>query len=106
MEKITEIENLLQTIEKQITEYENLILEKRKELVDMKKKYALVLSPYKPGDIIEDHLGKGRVISLHPYTDIFDGTMKVRYHCENLTKNGGVSKVKPYRDIYQPNIKK
>lgn len=67
-------------------------------------KYALDNNPYKVGDLIEDHTGKGIILKIQPTRTHFNEYSECIYYCDNLTKNGSISKREPTRWIYQSNI--
>lgn len=68
-------------------------------------KYAFANNPYKVDDIIEDHMGFGRIISFKATLIGYSETPELIYHCENLTKKLTVNKREPIRNIWQSNIK-
>ena len=73
----------------------------------LREEYALSNNPYKIGDIIEDHIGKGRIRKVAAiyiaFTDIMPTLV---YECDNLTKKGEIQKREPIRRIFQCNIRK
>lgn len=58
---------------------------------------------YKPGDIITDHLGDARIISVGYYYEL-NGDVLPKYYCDNLTKKGEIKKKEPNRYVYHSNI--
>ena len=76
-----------------------------KALRELKDEYALSNNPYKIGDIIEDHIGKGRITGMHP-TRTYMGEPTMLYVVDNLIKKGEINKREPTREIYQSNIRK
>ena len=84
---------------------EALNKEYQKSLRELAVRYALENNPYKIGDIIEDHIGKGKIIGW--FVTIWgDELPTMMYKCDNLTKKGKIKKRVPYRIICQLNIKK
>ena len=79
--------------------------ERNESLVELAKKFALENNPYKKGDIIQDHIGRGRILGYKLYYGI-NSLPSLVYRCENLTKKGEVNKKEPVREIYQNNILK
>ena len=69
---------------------------------DLAKEYIISNNPYKVGDIVEDHIGKGEIIEIKCAID----HLCCVYNCINLTKNGTQNKHEPYRIIWQSNILK
>jgi hypothetical protein len=67
------------------------------------KKYADANNPYKEGDIIEDHIGRGEIISIG-YFMSFD-TPQCVYRCKVVNKDGSYSKRDNVRAIYRSNLK-
>lgn len=86
--------------------YAALIKGFEKQVYDLRREYSLSLNPYKIGDVIEDHIGKGRIIDIYPGWDSFHDEPQIRYYCVNLTKKGEVNKREPERNIYYSNLKK
>lgn len=76
--------------------------EMRKDLLDYVKAKLL----YKEGDIIEDHIGMGKITKINIYIGFISLDPEIHFICENLTKKGEVSKREPTRTIYYENIKK
>jgi hypothetical protein len=74
--------------------------EKRRIILE----YAKMKNTFPAGAIIEDHVGKGEVISfkvslmLSKYPDLV-------YKCRVLTKDGKPTKKLEYRNIYLSNVK-
>lgn len=85
--------------------------ERRKEIYDEYRDnltnldifYAKANNPNKIGDTIEDHIGKGKILSQSVY---IDREPQMVYECINYNKSGSVSKRIPIRNIYQSNLKK
>ena len=77
-------------------------------LVDVKllqHEYATSNNPYKEGDIIEDHIGKGQWNgNYHISTRDSDSLPEMVYHCRVLKKDGTPTKKEEYRGIYGSNI--
>ena len=81
--------------------------EKHKEVIfEIDKKYAISNNPYKKGDIIEDHIGKGRILKMNLYKGFNSEYPSIVYTCDNLLKSGKISKREPKRFIYQNNLLK
>lgn len=78
----------------------------KKRVYNLRVDYSLSINPYKVGDVIEDHIGKGQILSIHPGWDGFRDGPEIRYYCVNLTKKGEVNKREPERNIYYSNLKK
>ena len=78
----------------------------RKKKSILYREYAESNNPYKVGDIIEDHLGKGQIISWETCMLFAQDFPCLSYKCHNLLKNGNISKKEPMRYIYQNNIKR
>lgn len=68
--------------------------------------YCRTNNPYKKGDIIQDHQGKGEVISWKPFFGITDpdGLPTIEYKCRVLKKDGTLPKKMEYRSIYLCNM--
>lgn len=66
-----------------------LTYERQKSLIDLK--YALENNPIKTGDIIKDHIGRGRVLKVSSYRDHRDIPL-CRYFIEVLNKDGSKTK--------------
>lgn len=73
-------------------------------LKELNKEYALINNPYKVGDLICDHIGKGRILSFKVY-ESYGELPQLVYRCANLTQKGTINKREPERNIYQSNIK-
>lgn len=78
--------------------------EHQQALKQLDKEYALSNNPYKIGDLICDHIGKGRILSIKGVYKSYKLPQLV-YRCANLTQEGRINKREPERDIYQYNIK-
>lgn len=78
--------------------------EHQQALEKLDKEYALSNNPYKVGDLICDHIGKGRILSFKVYRNFRD-LPQIVYRCANLTQKETINKREPERDIYQSNIK-
>lgn len=80
---------------------ETAIEEEKRRIV---LEYAKMKNKFPAGTIIEDHIGKGEVISfkvsysLTRYPDLV-------YKCRALTKEGKPTKKLEYRSIYLSNVK-
>ena len=72
---------------------------------ELKKEFVTSNNPYKEGDIIEDHIGKGLWNgNYHIYTRDSDSLPEMVYHCRVLKKDGTPTKKEEYRGIYGSNI--
>lgn len=89
-------------------EYNDRLERLKKEFENNKKaliiEYAVSNNPYKVGDIIEDHISKGEIISWQAHKSYMKKLPSLVYKCKNLTKLGSVSKREPQRNIYQYQI--
>lgn len=64
------------------------------------------MNPHKVGDIIEDHIGFGRVIETYVHISQFNyRSVDIYYKCDNLTKKLEIHKRDPKRTIYHSNLK-
>ena len=86
--------------------YATLLSRFEKQVYNLRREYSLSINPYKVGDIIEDHIGKGRILAIVPGWDSFYDRPQIRFYCENLTKKGEINKREPERNIYFTNLKK
>ena len=85
---------------------EEIIKSHEKQIAELRRDYSASVNPYKVGDIIEDHIGKGMIISIYHSWDTLNDKPMSRYFCQNLTKKGEVNKKEPERYIFSTNIKK
>lgn len=67
-------------------------------------KYADANNPFEIDNIIEDHIGKGRIKGWKVHFGYRTTLPCMVYKCENLTKKGSVNKREPFRNIHQTNI--
>ena len=68
--------------------------------------YAKSNNPFKIGDIIEDHSGKGKIIKIkYIYKSFNSNLTECVYTCLKLGKHGNPLKGNKKVDIYQSNIK-
>lgn len=74
---------------------------KDKLLID----YAKSNNPCKVGDIIEDHIGKGKIIKQNITQDFYSQYSLMVYICIELNKNGTPKKKEIIRKIHQSNLK-
>lgn len=77
----------------------------KKKVYNLRVEYSSSINPYKVGDVIEDHIGKGRILSIYPGWDGYGDKPQIRFYCENLTKKGEINKREPERNIYFTNLK-
>ena len=91
------------------TEYSREFIRIEKEALfiksELRKKFALSNNPHKIGDVITDHLGSGKILSIHPHLGFMKDYPSCTYRCDNLTKKGTISKRESIRSIAQENIK-
>ena len=89
-------------------EYKDRLKRLEKEFENNKialiKEYAVSNNPYRVGDTIEDHNGKGEIVSWQAYIGFMKNLPSLVYTCKNFTKSGSISKREPKRNIYQGNI--
>lgn len=67
--------------------------------------YAIANNPCKVGDIIEDHIGKGKIIKQEVVRNYRDRRSSIFYECIELKKDGTPKKKEILRTIYQCNLK-
>jgi hypothetical protein len=91
------------TMEEYRQKLEVLYAKMQHEKQELIKEYSLANNKYKEGDIIEDHIGLGKIISIGFY--ISTETPQCVYQCKPLNKDGSYSKRKSMRTIYAMNIK-
>ena len=82
-----------------------LELEFKSKIKELLTGYALSNNSYTIGDIIEDHIGKGKILEISVKQKFNSDYSECIYLCDNLTKNGSISKREPKRWIYQSNLK-
>ena len=58
------------------------------------------------GDIVEDHIGCGRVLKMKTTFSSFYKYPSLIYECVELTKDGKRKKKETFREVYQINGKK
>lgn len=90
-----EFDNMLNLIEKRYDEA------KKQLYID----YAIANNPCEIGDIIEDHIGKGKIIRQRVVQNYFDRYASMLYECIELDNNCKHKKKEIVRQIYQSNIK-
>ena len=90
---------------KETLDNELLLLAKKydDDCTELKKKYADANNPYKVGDIIQDHIGKGKIEKIAYY---FSFSPECIYYCQELKVDGTPGKNKSRRWIYQNNLNK
>lgn len=72
---------------------------------ELKNEYATSNCPYKEGDIIEDHIGKGMWNGEYEvYSSGRNSMPEMMYNCRVLKKDGTPTKREEYRQIYSSNI--
>ena len=57
-------------------------------------------------DIVEDHIGCGRVLKMKTTFAAFDKYPSLIYVCLEVKKDGTPKKKETYREVYQVNVKK
>lgn len=79
--------------------------EAAEKIKELKIQYAQENNPYSVGDIIEDHIGKGRIKEILLAEVSYSYMLpQCVYLCDNLTRKGTVNKKEPTRQIWQNNI--
>lgn len=68
--------------------------------------YAYESSTVLIGDIVEDHIGCGRVLKMKATFASFDKYPSLIYECIELKKDGTPKKKETFRQVYQVNVKK
>ena len=68
--------------------------------------YAYENSTVEIGDIVEDHIGCGRVLEMKVTYTRFETYPFLIYVCLEVKKDGTPKKKETFRDIYQVNVKK
>ena len=68
--------------------------------------YAHENSTAKVDDIVEDHIGCGRVLKMKTTLAAFDKYPSLIYVCLEVKKDGTPKKKETYREVYQVNVKK
>lgn len=68
--------------------------------------YAYENSTVEVGDIVEDHIGCGRVLKMKATFASFDKYPSLIYECIEVKKDGTPKKIVTYRQVYQVNVKK
>lgn len=92
----------MKTFEEYKTELKKIDQEAERQKYQLFKQYALTNALYKPGDIVEDHLGKLLVERVFA-----GGTITCPdtiYRGKVVNKNGSLSKKGHTRNAYQDNI--
>lgn len=74
---------------------------KEKLLID----YAIANNPCKVGDIIKDHIGKGKIIKQKVRQNYHDKYSLMVYECIELKMDGTPRKKENLRPIFQSNLK-
>lgn len=93
------------TLEQYKQQIEQLKEKFESDTKQLTKIFALTNNPYKPGDIIEDHIGKIVIDKIKVYISLSEP--QCVYYGLILTSKGLPSKLKDNtRAIYQSNIKK
>ena len=82
----------------------NVEYEKMKQ--DLYEKFAYENSTVEVDDIVEDHIGCGRVLRMKTTFAGFDSYPSLVYICLEVKKDGTPKKKETYREIYQVNVKK
>ena len=73
---------------------------------DLYAKFAYENSTVMVDDIVEDHIGCGRVLRMKTTFAGFDSYPSLVYVCLEVKKDGTPKKKETYREIYQVNVKK
>jgi hypothetical protein len=68
--------------------------------------YAHENSTVEVGDIVEDHIGCGRVLKMKATSASFDKYPSLIYECIEVKKDGTPKKKDTFRQVYQVNVKK
>ena len=68
--------------------------------------YAHENSTVEVDDIIEDHIGCGRVLKMKTTFAAFDKYPSLIYVCVEVKKDGTPKKKESFRQVYQVNVKK
>lgn len=82
-----------------------LAAEHERKVSALRKEYAQSNNPYKVGDVIEDHIGKGKILNMYMSIATPTGTPEMRYNVEELRKDGSPRKRPTQRIVSQSNIK-
>lgn len=90
-------------------EFDNVLNALEKRYNDAKEQlyieYAKSNNPCKIGDIIEDHIGKGKIIKQKVTRNYHDKRSSMFYECIELKKDNTPRKKETLRTIYQCNLK-
>lgn len=76
-----------------------------KEKESLYIEYAKSNNPCEIGDIIEDHVGKGRIIKQKVTRNYHDRRSSMFYECIELKMDGTPRKKETLRTFYQSNLK-
>ena len=68
--------------------------------------YAHENSTVEVDDIVEDHIGCGRVLKMKTTFAAFDKYPSLVYVCMEVKKDGTPKKKETFREVYQVNVKK
>ena len=68
--------------------------------------YAHENSTVEVDDIVEDHIGCGRVLKMKTTFAAFDKYPSLIYVCMEVKKDGTPKKKESFRQVYQVNVKK
>ena len=68
--------------------------------------YAHENSTVEVDDIVEDHIGCGRVLKMKTTFAAFDMYPSLIYECIEVKKDGTPKKKETFRQVYQVNVKK
>lgn len=93
------------TKEEYIKKRNELIEEQKKAIKKIDREFAYSNNHHNVGDIIEDHIGKGRIVALKWGYEWDSSEPCMVYECENLTRKGTLNKKEPTRQIWQSNLK-
>lgn len=73
---------------------------------ELYSEYAYSNSTVMVDDIVEDHIGCGRVLKMKTTFAAFDKYPSLVYICMEVKKDGTPKKKETFREIYQVNVKK
>ena len=73
---------------------------------DLYVKFAFENSTVEVDDIVEDHIGCGRVLKMKATFASFDKYPSLIYECIEVKKDGTPKKKDAFRQVYQVNVKK
>jgi hypothetical protein len=101
-----EFNNALNAIENEYNKALNAIKNKYSKAKDnLLFDYAIANNPCEIGDIIEDHIGKGRIIKQNVTRNYHNKRSSMFYECIALKKDDTPRKKETLRTIYQHHLK-